>query len=172
MDALNSQDPSIVLMEECEEIGVLPFLDITIQHPTVIEDQEDTRFCQIDIYRESTHSNRYLNYFSAQPLSLKRNILKSLWLHAQRLLKCFPRNLKREVQFLRDVFCNSTNEYPVHLVDQWFNEFQRDLHLDPSILIVKPKLHWKEMFDGNGSQHFEFPSPEKRSPPRCGGPRS
>ncbi len=162
--ALNSQHPSIILSEELEQDGVLPFLDVTIHRPTVTLDLTEQNKCEISIYRKATHSNRYLNYHSAHPLSLKRNILKSLYLRANRLLKKYPENLNFEIQHLCTVFCNEINQYPEYLVDQWFQEFARDLEMDPSLLQVNTRIKAEDVLDEFGFQKFALPTPERIFP--------
>ncbi len=54
------------------------------------------------------------------------------------------------------------NGYPPDLVTQWFHQFDRDLHRNPSMLTVKSRFNAEKMFDEKGFQMFERPWAERR----------
>ncbi len=78
LDLLNQQHPDIHQTTEEEDRGSLPFLDLLISHP--LSTDLVTRPFSLAVYRKPMHGNRYIHYMLAQPLSLKRNILRGLWL--------------------------------------------------------------------------------------------
>ncbi len=85
LDILNSQHSDINLTVEEELNGSLPFLDIIITRPDTTKVPVPRKY-SLGIYRKPTHSNRYVHFSSAHPFSLKRNIVRGLWLHVKRLL--------------------------------------------------------------------------------------
>ncbi len=148
LDVLNQQDPNIVLTAESEQNGSLPYLDIRINRSPK----------EIGIYRKSTHCDRYLQYRSIHSLSLKRNLVRSLWLRARRLLRDYPNQLRRELDHLQAAFTNPNNGYPLSLIKEWFSDFRMEALVCPEILEVKTRLKAEDVFDLSGQQIFKAPS--------------
>ncbi len=159
---MNLQHPAIVLTEEREENRTLAFLDILIKRPLIDENAQTLEPLQISIYRKPTHSNRYLHFNSAHPLSLKQNVVHGLWLRAQRILKNFPKELKSELQFLQDSLAHDNNAYPRGLLMGWFAKFLRQIRKNPASLKVKSRLAFSEVFENWIQQKFEMPTANTR----------
>ncbi|MCP3686471.1 MAG: hypothetical protein GY861_27855, partial [bacterium] len=141
---LNECHPDINLTDELEKEDSLAFLDIRITRPAFSLDLSACRPLQISIYRKETHSNRYLHFNSAHPFNLKRNIVKALWLQANRLLKNFPRELHRELHYLRFALNHTNNDYLLYVLDRWFRQFSAELKEHPEKLLVQSRLTFEE----------------------------
>ncbi len=93
LDTFNDQHCDIHLTLERENRRALPYLDLLIWRRYaaggLIQEGLD-----LSIHRKSTHSHKFLNYRSSNPLSLKRNVFRGLWMRAQRLLRNHPANLQ------------------------------------------------------------------------------
>ncbi len=158
---LNGQNPQIVLTEESEVNGTLPFLDLSITRPEFLDSGEQSRPVQLAIYRKPTHSDRYLNFKSSHAPSLKREVVRGQWLRANRLLKEFPRNLQIELDHLRSTFCNRHNGYPHQTVECWFMQFRKEIRRFPQRLQVRSRLFLDEFFMDARNQQFRWPTAAK-----------
>ena len=68
----------------------------------------------IQVYRKPNHSDRYLNFHSCHPISVKRGVVTALVDRAFRI--CSREFLDSELLYLRNVlFCNS---YPNKFIDK------------------------------------------------------
>ena len=91
---------------EFEESDKLPFLDILL-----IKSEFHLLF---SVYRKPTHSDRYLNFHSCHPISVKQGVVIALVDRAFRI--CSRDSLDSELLYLRDVLlCNS---YPIKFIDK------------------------------------------------------
>ena len=103
---LNSFDNNIKFTVEFEDNNKLPFLDILLI-------KRDLHLL-FSIYRKPTHNDRYLNFHSCHPMSVKRGVVISLVDRAFRI--CSQEFLDSELLYLRDIlFCNS---YPIKFIDK------------------------------------------------------
>ena len=68
---LNTIESSIQFTVEVECDGKLPFLDVNIN-------QLPDGSVKTSVFRKPTHTNRYLNFASHHPLSLKRAVVYTL----------------------------------------------------------------------------------------------
>ncbi len=159
LHSLNSQHPDIILTEELESDRSLAFLDVTIKRPLFdSESQQVLEPLQISVYRKPTHTDRYLQFGSSHPLSLKRNLFHGLWLRAQRLLHNFPSQLNLKLHHLKEAFCHPNNPYPEFLIDRWLEDFRLQLIQNPHLLKIRPRLDIANMFDDLGQQSFLAPN--------------
>ena len=72
----------------------------------------------VSVYRKPTHSDRYLNFYSAHPVHMKKAIIKSLVFRAERL--CSEDSTKTsEINHLRCVL--KQNSYPQKFIDASIN---------------------------------------------------
>ncbi len=164
LQLLNDQHLAINLTHEEEVDRQIPFLDLLVQRPAFSVEETVTKLFLLNIYRKPTNSNRYLQYNSSHDWHLKKNLVKGLWLQANRLLKNFPDQLKRELQFLLDSLSHPNNGYPQSTLRKWFFEFERNLHQNPDLLNVRSHLVFDQMFDMDGQQIFKKPTAESRFP--------
>ena len=89
-----------------EESDKLPFLDILL----IISEFH----LLFSVYRKPTHSDRYLNFHSCHPISVKQGVVIALVDRAFRI--CFREFLDSELLYLWDVlFCIS---YPIKFIDK------------------------------------------------------
>ena len=103
---LNSFDKNVKFTVEFEESYKLLFLDILW-----IKSEFHLLF---SVYRKPTHSDRYLNFHSCHPISVKRGVVIALVDRVFRI--CSREFLDSELLYLRDVlFCNS---YPIKFIDK------------------------------------------------------
>ena len=65
-----------------EVIEALPFLDFMVMR--CLDTQSNTLCNKISIYRKACHSGSYVHAFSSQPNSVKRSVIRSLFLRAFR----------------------------------------------------------------------------------------
>ncbi len=161
---LNEQHPNIVLVEERETDNTLPFLDVSVKKPKFDESGKIIDPLQIDLYRKTTNSDRYLQFASEHPPPMKRSLVRGLWLHAQRLLKKHPRQLSKELTHLKRTLSNENNGYPESVLQKWFKEFGKEIRKKPQLLVVKSQLKFAQMFDSNGQQLFVWPMATDRFP--------
>ncbi len=92
-------------------------------------------------------------------------MIRGLYLRARRLLKNYPRQLKSELDHLRITLQSPKNGYPVHMINQWFSEFKRELQRKPHLLEVRTRLNPEDMFLKNNKQQvFQQPSALDRFP--------
>ncbi len=82
------------------------------------------------------HGNRYVHFQSSHPFTLKRAIVRGLWLWAKRLLQKHPRALALELEFLRRTFVHCSNGYPPTVIRRWFRSFEKELQRKPNILTL------------------------------------
>ena len=78
---------------EVEEGGSLPFLD------TRVTRKEDGKL-DITVYRQQTHTDRYLHFRSHHPTQVKRGTVRCLYDHT----RCIGQNLKKEKDHLMIAF--------------------------------------------------------------------
>ena len=91
---------------EFEENDKLPYFVILL-----IKSDFDLLF---SVYRKPIHSDRYLNFHSCHPVSVKRGVVIAMVDRAFRI--CSQEFLDSEFLYLRDVFfCNS---YPIKFIDK------------------------------------------------------
>ncbi len=103
---MNSQHLDIVLMEELETDCSLAFLDVTVKRPLFDSVSEQIlEPLEISVHRKPTHTDRYLQFRSSHPPSLKRNLFHGV----QRLLHRFPSQLNSELCHLKEAFCHPNN---------------------------------------------------------------
>ena len=81
--------PSILLLNL-----LLPFLDTFIH--------QNGNVLIFSVYRKPTHAGMFLNFFSNNPISVKKSVLFSLFLRAYRL--CDSSTLLQEINFLKKSF--------------------------------------------------------------------
>ncbi len=117
---------------------------------------------KLAIFRKSTHSDMYLKFKSSHPVPMMRTIVHGMSLRAQRILQNHPIELAHEIHYLKRVFSNSTNGYPIDLILCWFGQFRREIRLKPQILQVKTRLNFEDFFVFNSQKIFDFPTAEAR----------
>ncbi|MCP3684362.1 MAG: hypothetical protein GY861_16920, partial [bacterium] len=122
----NREHPQIRLTCEEDENLELPYLDLRVHG--------NRRRLTVSIYRKPTHSHKYLHYKSSNPLTQQKHGLRGLWLQAQRLLRHNPEELQAELKYLLRTFTNADNGYPRRLVQNWMNNFNRELRANPRLL--------------------------------------
>ena len=98
-----------LLLKETD--GVLPFLDLFITR------EKDS--CITKVYRNETHTQKYIHWRSNHPRVVKLGVLKGL-IHRAHLLCDLQADLLDELNLLRDVFIS--NGYPYKLVNKTINE--------------------------------------------------
>ena len=76
LDYLNTLRPTIQFTMELEKDGSLPFLD------TLLTRREDGSI-DIEVYRKTTHTDRYLQYTSHHHLHVKRGVATCLFNRAR-----------------------------------------------------------------------------------------
>ena len=104
---LNFIDPHIKFTIELPGIDGLPFLDtLTIPTPNSIEST---------VYRKTTHTDRYLDYNSNQPLSAKLSIIFTLIYRAKQVCST-PKFLTKEMDHLHKVV--QDNQYQTQFFQQ------------------------------------------------------
>ncbi len=72
-------------------------------------------------------------------------------------MKNHPKQLGQELQYLKKVFSNENNGYPIDLILRWFGQFRRDLRAKPEILNVRSRLEFDDIFVLNSQQIFDYP---------------
>nr|CAH8846348.1 unnamed protein product [Trichobilharzia regenti] len=100
---INRHVDSIKFTMELEnEIGELPMLDCKLQRMT--DGSIKTTMC-----RKATHSGRFLDYYSAHPLSVKRGLIQGLADRIRRLTTA-PEDQRKEIKVLFKMLLE--NNYP------------------------------------------------------------
>ena len=102
LDHLNGVRPEIQFTMESEKDGKLPFLDCNV---TRQENGELT----VSVYRKVTHTDRYLNFNSHNPVHVRRGVVKCLYNRAENLVT-MEEDLQREKEHLQKVL--GWNGYP------------------------------------------------------------
>ena len=108
---LNGYDPHIQFTYEREDERMLPFLDV------LIERNDST--LETSVYRKKTDNSLYMNWNLHSPQSLKIGALRNLTRRA--LMISSPKNLEKELDHLRKVFCD-INQYPTQVTNKIINE--------------------------------------------------
>ncbi len=164
LQALNCQDPNIIMTEELEKDSSLPFLDVLVTRPTFHSDGMKNMPMNLAIYRKPTHIDRYLHYSSAYPPGIKRNGFTGLCLRASQILKDHPWELRSEIRHLKDAFSNKNNGYPMYILNEWYRNFQSSLLKNPNHLNIKTRFVQEEMFNVSGQQIFLVPEASNHFP--------
>ena len=105
---MNGIRPSIKFTVEIEQNSILPFLDVLVQ-------------CKVDghlgfsVYRKPTHTGRYLHFGSHQPSHVKRGVVRSLYLRAEKITLDGDL-LEKERRRLRRML--NTNGYPNRFISR------------------------------------------------------
>ncbi len=154
---LNRQNPNIVFMLESENDGVLPFFYLLVKRPQFDRKGAMKELLQLSVYHKLTHCDRFIHYNSSHHMSLKRNQVFGLYLRVARLLQFYPVQLEAELKHLKVAFCSQKNQYPGHVVDHWFREFNTQLLNNPEKLTVKSRIEPEMVFADKKQQIFEFP---------------
>ncbi len=162
LERLNAHHPAIQLTVKKEQNRSIPFLDVRITRPKSSDQSTTSDSLQIEIFRKATHANRYLHFNSAHPLKLKENVARVLWLHAQCLLKNYPKQLAVELRFLKVSLSNKNNCYPIRIVNKWFAKFDRQLRNNPDLLKTRSQLNFEKVFENAKQQRFEMPTAQSR----------
>ena len=92
-------------MEPADREGCIPFLDTKCS-------PNSNNTIWTTVYRKPTHTDRYLDWNSNQPISAKRSVIQGL-IHRARMVCSTPELLAKEVDYLHRVLCR--NNYP-----DWF----------------------------------------------------
>ena len=107
LNYINSIDPAIQFTVELPTNEGLPYLDAFIHRDN-----------SISIYRKPTHTDKYLNYASCHPNSVKKGVVISL---VDRALKiCDPPHLEKELQHISMALSN--NGYPKSIIESIIKE--------------------------------------------------
>jgi hypothetical protein len=110
LDFANKSSRKLKFTMEVETNNSLPFLDANNQATPAGYD--------VTVFRKQTHSNRYLNFLSHHPSSVKSSVVKTLKYRAQRVCSN-ENNTRRELSNLREAFRN--NGYPDRYIKQILN---------------------------------------------------
>ncbi len=161
---MNKQHLDIVLSEESEEERTLPFLDISMKRPLISDEGEEIEPLKILIYQKLTHSDQYLHFDSEHPAMLRQNILKTIWLRAQRVPRDHPQELKIELKYIKTVFSRVTNGYPKDMIEQCFRRWEKELRRRPEMLVVSSHLVAEDLLDEEGQQKFTWPMAKDHYP--------
>ncbi len=162
LTALNSQHKDISLTEEIEVERRLPFLDVAITRPLFGESEDLLEPLQLEIYRKPTSSDRYLHFNSCHPAMLRQNNLKTIWLRGQRILKNFPLQLKKEMDYVKRVFSAEKNGYPIKMIEDCFKRWEKEIRRRPEMLEVNMKRIDEDLLDKSGQQRFVWPTAAAR----------
>lgn len=87
-DLLNNIEPALQFTKEIEINNELPFLDMTIKR------NSNDGTLSFKVYRKKTHTDRYLDFYSNNPLQHKKSVIKSLFDRAKKL--CDDNSLEDE----------------------------------------------------------------------------
>ncbi len=140
LEVFNCQHPDIKLTSEMEIDQRLPYLDILVKRNNVRGTRAgEQRSFSLSIHRKPTHSNKYLNFGSHHPLSLKRNTFHGLYLRNRRLLKNHQVGRRRETQYLLETFASRRNGYPRRQLNAWLTKFDRQIEENPELLNFRLK---------------------------------
>ena len=104
---LNSIDPHIKFTIELPGIDGLPYLD-TLTKPT-------SNSIEPTVYRKPTHTDRYLDYNSYQPISAKLSVFHTL-IHRAKQVCSTPELFEREMDHFHKVL--KDNQYPAQFLQQ------------------------------------------------------
>lgn len=118
---------------EVESEDSFPFLDVRV---TRVPSTLTTR---TEVYRKPTHTDRYVNYHSYYPPSVKHGIISTLAHRAEKICSDSD-SLKHEKKHLTKVF--KSNGYPIVNIKEAMhpkktNETEEDSRAITSILYVK-----------------------------------
>ncbi len=105
------KDTRIRFTYELEVDGRIPFLDCYIKRTD--------GYCNLSVFRKTTHSNRYISCFSNAPKQFILSTLNTLRCRALRYCSTLDA-LHSEFVFLRDIFV-SKHGYDSRLVDKYFS---------------------------------------------------
>ena len=70
----------------------------------------------VSVYRNLTHTDRYLDFNSSHPISAKKAVVRALMDRAENVCSD-PDILVKEIEHLGKVLCY--NNYPQWLIDKW-----------------------------------------------------
>jgi len=104
-DTLNSIDPEIAFTIEPENNGQIPFLD------TLVSRNNDV--ITIDVYRKSTHTDRYLDFYSHHEMKQKLSTATTLLNRASNLPST-PEGKTKELIHVTDAL--KSNSYPLSVI--------------------------------------------------------
>ena len=107
LEILNSYHPNIQFTYEIETNKQLPFLDVLLK-------RENSKI-KTNIYRKSTNTNIYINWFSHSPNNWKIGTFSNLIKRAT-LICSQKEDLMNEIDYLKNVFVN-INHYPPKTID-------------------------------------------------------
>ena len=107
MNFINSITIHIQFTVELESNQQLPYLDLLIN-------RQSNGSLIFQIYRKTTHTDRYHDYNSNHPLGYKRSVVNSLEVKAQRL--CSEQCLGAEQENIKKKKTLASNSYHPHLV--------------------------------------------------------
>ena len=106
---LNSVESSIQFTYEVENSkGILPFLDISLKHKT------DGSIC-MRVFRKKTHTDRYLDFSSHQPITHKMAVIRTLSSKAEAICST---SVSTQDELTHISTALSKNNYPKHLIQR------------------------------------------------------
>ena len=105
----------------------LPFLDVSIN----LNNGNITT----SVYVKPTDNNRYLDYRSSHPMSLKRSLIYSQCLRLKRICSC-PSDYNKHISLLTGKFMSS--KYPLSVIKSQIEKASHKSRTD--LLIYRPKL--------------------------------
>ena len=108
LDHLNEQHPNIKFTMEEEEEGSLPFMDVRFTRTA-------NGKLHRQVYQKPTHTNRYVQYDSHQPDSVKSGMIAGLVNRAM-IVSSDETTLEKEVKHIKTVM--ASNGYPKQFVDK------------------------------------------------------
>ena len=118
---LNSIDPHITFtIEQPNEEGGIPFLD-TFPKP-------QGGGIAVSVYRNPTHTDRYLDFNSSHPISAKRAVVRALMGRPENVCSD-PDILAKEMEHLNRVLCY--NNYPQWIINKWGKSDKQDPIIHP-----------------------------------------
>ena len=115
LDFLNKQHERIVFTMEPAVDGVLPFMDVRFRR---MENGKLSR----EVYRKPTHTNRYVQFESHHPMSVKAGIVKGL---VERALKVSSDSMARDRELNHISETMQLNGYPRKFVKKAIKMQQR-----------------------------------------------
>ncbi|CAH8868385.1 unnamed protein product [Trichobilharzia szidati] len=120
---INSKVEAIQFTYELEnQEGELPMLDCNVKR------KEDGKL-NTSVYRKPTHSNRYLDFQSSHPMSVKVGLVKCLNDRAQKLSST-KENLNQELIHIKEAL--KLNNYPDKLVRKYVRKCKNKINNDNS----------------------------------------
>ena len=123
---MNSRHESISFTDELEENNLLPFLDVAV---TRTDDGFTTH-----LYRKSTFSGVFTNFFSFLPIQFKSCLISTLLFRCYQLTST-SQAFHKEVERLRAIL--SKNSYPLEFVDQCITAFLNKCYKRPVHTVEK-----------------------------------